>query len=197
MDPNVRCSCEGVDGCKDAVVRCNNDFFPCEVNCVGEKAWASTTIEGPAGAALTAMCTGEFSCEGNIKVNGAAGTDMSVHCDGMTSCKGHAVLEYGVGRASLNCNGDPDSCQGVVINLPSNAYDLQGMAFQCNGLFCPAYAPPAFRFVVCPSISRGHVPSDLYLDASFPRGVCMPFANQPTLDLPPLNVHAAGNQSDC
>jgi len=48
----------------------------------------------------------------------------------------------------LNCNGDPDSCQGVVINLPSNAYDIQGMAFQCNGLFCPSYAPPAFSNMV-------------------------------------------------
>merc|ERR1719356_464244 len=137
-------TCDGVDGCKDAVVRCNNDFFPCVVDCFGDKACASTTIEGPAGAPLTTMCNGEFSCEGNMKVNGVSGTDMAVHCEGMTSCKGHTVLEYGVGRATLHCNGEPDSCQGVVINLPSNAFDLPGMAWQCNGLFCPSYAPAAF-----------------------------------------------------
>lgn len=167
------------------MVRCNNDGFPCEVNCAGEKACTSTTIEGPVGGALVAMCAGEFSCEGNIKVNGASGTDMAVHCDGMTSCKGHAVLEYGIGRATLNCNGDPDSCQGVVINLPSNAYDIQGMAFQCNGLFCPSYAPPAFRFVDLYRVSQAFCIYPCPFPTTFKLLVCMLMTNQPTFDLLP------------
>ena len=150
-------TCDGPDGCKDAAISCNNDGFPCAIECAGEKACASSTFQGPVGGSLTASCLGEFSCEGNVNFNGQASTDVAITCNGMTSCKGTARFNFGTGAASMGCHGDPVSCQGAIINLPPGAESTPGMAFMCQGLFCPANTPTPFR-----------LPMRLYLAQSKP-----------------------------
>jgi len=141
-------TCDGNDACKDAAISCNNDGFPCSIDCIGMKACASSTFVGPVGSPLTASCLGEHSCEGNVNFNGQASTDVSITCNGMTSCKGTSRFNFGTGAASLGCHGDPDSCQGSRVVLPSNAIDTPGMAFMCQGLFCPANTPTPFSNLV-------------------------------------------------
>merc|ERR1719464_2591546 len=35
-------TCDGTDACKDAAISCNNDGFPCSIDCIGMKACASS-----------------------------------------------------------------------------------------------------------------------------------------------------------
>eukprot|EP01084_Bolivina_argentea_P203140 347001_1 len=150
-----RCTiiCEGKDpdACKDTIIECNNDGYPCVVNCFGLNACAgSSSVMGPAGSSLEVNCLGEKSCEGATQFNGEAGTDMRVACDGMTSCKG-VQFNFGSAVSLIECNGEPDSCIGAVFNLLPHARTTPGAAYSCQGSFCPevgTFAPEPFSNVV-------------------------------------------------
>eukprot|EP01084_Bolivina_argentea_P015100 28246_1 len=142
--------CEGAndpDACKDAVIECNNDGYPCEVYCNGMNACAgSSSIMGPAGSSLSIFCIGDNSCEGPAQFNGEAGTDMTVVCDGMTSCSG-VQFNFGSAVSKVECNGEQTSCIGTVFNLLPDARDTPGAAYSCAGSFCPTagvFAPEPF-----------------------------------------------------
>jgi len=136
-------NCEGKDACKDGVVECNNDGFDCSVF-FGEFAGSSVTIEGPIGSPLTVTCFGDKSCEGSTAINAFDSTDLTVDCFGAEACKGNIRLNFGYGVGLLKCTGEPDACQGAMINLPHNADITPGAGFSCRGLFCPPDAPAAF-----------------------------------------------------
>jgi len=145
--------CEGIDGCKDGIIDCNNDGYPCIVECAADEGCSGTsTITGPRNGALTISCTGEKSCEGALTVNAATGTDLNVQCDGITSCKG-GIFNFGQGVHSVGCNGEPgvtNTCQDLLFNLPANAETTIGMAFACTGLTCPPNTPAAFDNTIGP-----------------------------------------------
>jgi len=136
-------NCEGKDACKDGVVECNNDGFDCFVY-FGEFAGSSVTIQGPIDSALEVTCFGDKSCEGSTSINAFDSTDLTVDCFGAEACKGNIQLNFGYGVGTLKCTGEPDACQGAMINLPANADTLPGAGFSCRGLFCPPDAPAPF-----------------------------------------------------
>jgi len=135
----------GGDACKDGLVECNNDGFDCIVNCMDfESCSGATSIMGPAGGALTVQCLGDKSCEGSLSVNGEMGTDVIAVCEGPEACKGSAQFNFGSGRGAVWCNGGVDACLGATFNLPVNAEMTPGLAFSCQGAFCPQSAPAPF-----------------------------------------------------
>ena len=142
-------TCGGQDGCKAAIIDCNNDGFPCIVDCIAEQACSGATgIIGPKDGSLRVNCLGEKSCEGSLVVDAEKGTDLIVLCDGLTSCK-QATFNFGSGEGMVQCNGLPDSCIQAAFNLLPNAYQLDGAAFSCVGEQCPLDAPEPFKFCAC------------------------------------------------
>eukprot|EP00485_Elphidium_margaritaceum_P013187 CAMPEP_0202685300 /NCGR_PEP_ID=MMETSP1385-20130828/1052_1 /ASSEMBLY_ACC=CAM_ASM_000861 /TAXON_ID=933848 /ORGANISM="Elphidium margaritaceum" /LENGTH=954 /DNA_ID=CAMNT_0049339615 /DNA_START=49 /DNA_END=2913 /DNA_ORIENTATION=+ len=146
----ITCSV-GTDACKDGTIKCNNDGYPCIVNCLSGSACAgSAHITGPRGASLSVNCLGGQSCEGSVQIDGSVSTDVSVVCDGSQACKGSMAVAYGLGSNSLQCNGSPDACVGMSAGsfvLPSNAHTTIGVAFQCSGQ-CPPDAPASFSNII-------------------------------------------------
>eukprot|EP01084_Bolivina_argentea_P188461 324436_1 len=141
-------TCDGVsnpDVCKDALIECNNDGFPCIVNCISQNSCSgSASIFGPANSALTVNCMGTKSCEGALQINAELGTDTSVLCDGTTSCKG-TQFNFGAGINKVECNGSPDACKSSIWNLLPNARVTAGTAFECKGNTCPSNVPEPFN----------------------------------------------------
>eukprot|EP00483_Globobulimina_turgida_P008135 UN08151 len=73
---------------------------------------------------------------------------MTVICNGMEACKGNPVFKYGNGVGRLECNGQPDACNGgAQFFLLANAEITPGMAFECIGSGCPPSTPQAFNNV--------------------------------------------------
>eukprot|EP01083_Nonionella_stella_P187935 691653_1 len=67
--------CEGTpDACKDVQIECNNDGYPCIVDCIASNACSSNTIiNGPKRNSLTVNCLGKKSCEGDTIFNNKEG----------------------------------------------------------------------------------------------------------------------------
>lgn len=136
-------TCGGTAGCKDGLIECNNDGYPCVINCDAEQACTGSSSVDGGHSEVTLNCQGETACE-SLQVN--AENDLNVVCTGMQSCK-NAMLNYGEGVGRLSCTGAPDSCIGVAINLPYGFTNLPKVSFACFGPFCPQSAPSAFSNV--------------------------------------------------
>merc|ERR1712228_98801 len=140
---NTKGSCTITCG---GMIQCNNDGYPCFVECIGEQACISSTIIGPVKSALSVNCIGDTSCEGSMAVFGEVSSDVSITCNGFTSCKG-TMVNFGTRTNSIACNGEPDSCDALIVNLQHNAHVTPGNSFKCTGLYCPATIPANFNNV--------------------------------------------------
>ncbi len=58
--------CDGAsDACKDTIIDCNNNGYPCNIQCFGETSCSGgSIINGPVNGALNVICMGDKSCEG-------------------------------------------------------------------------------------------------------------------------------------
>eukprot|EP01083_Nonionella_stella_P072569 195709_1 len=136
-------SCTGSpDACVDAILSCNNDGYRCTVDCSEQAACSGATIFGPRNAALEVYCGGEEACEGGTTFEHRTGTDLYVMCDGATACL-EAVFNFGSAVSYVECNGDPEACQGAQFNLIPGAQYKPGASFACVGLMCPEPLSPA------------------------------------------------------
>eukprot|EP01083_Nonionella_stella_P192439 711348_1 len=145
---HIQCEGQSLDACKDSLIECNNNGYPCYVTCMMQNSCSgSTSIMGPANGKLVVNCIGDKSCEGSVQFNAETGTDFTANCDGMTSCKG-ASFNLGKGVSTVACNGDPDACLSSFWNLLPGARTMTGAAFECVGQSCPINVPEPFSNVV-------------------------------------------------